>query len=391
MQLSERQQNALLDSLYLAPFTASGWQHFLAELVKVSDSRSARMLILNNEANTVHGSAQVNTDAKAHQAYVDHFVNLCPWRPELAKKVPGKLYSTYMDFSCDQKNFYRSEFFNDWAAPLDIHHGACGTVWRHDDLTMQLLIQRTGGQGHFDVDNMRGLNDLLPHVRRALRIESLQWQQRYQQHARDQQHNCAAMLLLNAHGRVVFISREAQDYLTDGSVLSVRNEFIHLRQHQAQHSLQTTINKVLDRRQRNAGSVINVERPGLPDLRLLVMPVHPDATDNPLFPSHAYAAVFIVDIESEVHIDQALLGQLLGLTSAEARTAAAIARGMSPAEMARAFHVSVHTARSQLKSVFRKTGTSSQSQLSNLVMNSPAAQRGPRGSTPGFNQFIHKK
>ncbi|MEE4251978.1 MAG: helix-turn-helix transcriptional regulator, partial [Alcanivoracaceae bacterium] len=180
--------------------------------------------------------------------------------------------------------------------------------------------------------------------------------------------------------------KDAEAYLNDSGAVAVRAEQIQLRSHSAQQALLGTLQAVLSGRYGSAGNVISVERPNQPDLRLLVMPVHPDATDNPLFPSRAFAAIFIVDVESEVRISQPLLSELLGLTNAEARTAAAVARGMSPAEMARSFNLSVHTVRSQLKSVFRKTGTSSQSQLGQLVLNSPAAQRGPRQLAPGFNQ-----
>ncbi|MCC1496479.1 helix-turn-helix transcriptional regulator [Alcanivorax sp. 1008] len=386
MQLSERQRQALLDSLYLAPFNDAGWQQFLNELVGLMDVRSARMLILNREADQVHSSIQANTDQSAHRAYVDHYVNLCPWRPELKQKTPGKLYSTFLDFSCGQKDYYRSEFFNDWAKPLDIHHGACGTVWSHDELNVQLLVQRTGGQGHFCHDSMRTLNELVPHIRRALHIESLQWQQRYQQAARYQQHNCAPMILINAQGRVVYTSKEAEDYLSDTGAMAIRAEQIQLRPQRAQQTLLATLQEVLNSRRGSAGNIVSVERPGQPDLRLLVMPVHPDATDNSLFPVSAFAAIFIVDTESEVKINQPLLAELLGLTNAETRTAAAVARGMSPAEMARCYNLSVHTVRSQLKSVFRKTGTSSQAQLGNLVLSSPATQRTLGQPVCGFNQ-----
>lgn len=378
MHFTQQQQNQLLDRLYLAPFETNGWQTFLADLVQASESRSARLLTLNGEADQVYSSVQVNTDAKAHQAYVDYYVNHCPWRPELAQKEPGKLYSTFFDFSCDQKQFYNSEFFNDWARPQDIHHGACGTAGNYQDLKFQLLVQRTGDQGHFDKDVMLALNGLLSHVRRALHIESLHWQQRCMQNARAQQHNCAAMMLLDEQGRVAFMSEEAQAYFFDGGVIGLRGGTIYLRNAATQKKLMAAMCEVLSARLAHAGGVVNVERAGQSDLRLLVMPVHPDATENPLFPTKAFAAVFIVDIESEVHIDEYLIAQLLGLTAAEARSAAAVARGMSPAEIARAFNVSIHTARSQLKSVFRKTGTSSQSQLGRLILSSPAAQRGPR-------------
>ena len=141
--------SALLDALYYAPYEKSGWQEFLNRMVSLSDSRSARILVMNKDADQVFSGVQVNTDAKAHKAFVDHFVNLCPWRPGLATLPPGQFYSSFLDGICDQKTFYRSEFFNDWARELDIHHGASGTIWQHEGQTIQVFMQRTGGQGHF--------------------------------------------------------------------------------------------------------------------------------------------------------------------------------------------------------------------------------------------------
>tara|TARA_B100000676_G_scaffold281131_1_gene305906 strand:- start:12 stop:308 length:297 start_codon:yes stop_codon:yes gene_type:complete len=81
--------SALLDTLYYAPYEKSGWQEFLNRMVSLSGSRSARILVMNKNADQVFSGVQVNTDAKAHKAFVDHFVNLCPWRPGLATLPPG--------------------------------------------------------------------------------------------------------------------------------------------------------------------------------------------------------------------------------------------------------------------------------------------------------------
>ena len=183
------------------------------------------------------------------------------------------------------------------------------------------------------------------------------------------------MILLDLRGKVVHISDEAAAYLSDQSPLGMRDQRLQLYQAGAQQQLQQVIADALAGHLGNAGGVVNIARAGRADLRLLVMPVHPDTTDSVLFPARAHAAVFVVDVEATLDIDEPLLARLLDLTAAEARVAAATARGMSPAEQARLFKVSVHTARSQLKSVFRKTGTGSQSQLGNLVISSPAARR----------------
>lgn len=61
------------------------------------------------------------------------------------------------------------------------------------------------------------------------------------------------------------------------------------------------------------------------------------------------------------------LMQMYGLTQTEARLAAHLADGGSVAGYAKLFEVSVGTVRSQLKSVFAKTGVNRQSALAALV------------------------
>jgi DNA-binding CsgD family transcriptional regulator len=55
------------------------------------------------------------------------------------------------------------------------------------------------------------------------------------------------------------------------------------------------------------------------------------------------------------------------LTPAEARIAIGIARGNALSVIAKAHGISVSTARTQLKSVFAKTGTHRQAQLAALI------------------------
>jgi DNA-binding CsgD family transcriptional regulator len=58
-----------------------------------------------------------------------------------------------------------------------------------------------------------------------------------------------------------------------------------------------------------------------------------------------------------------LLGKLYDLSPTELRVASALLAGSSPEEYARQAGVTQHTVRSQLKSLFRKTGTRRQSEL----------------------------
>lgn len=69
-----------------------------------------------------------------------------------------------------------------------------------------------------------------------------------------------------------------------------------------------------------------------------------------------------------------LLGKLYNLTSAELRVASAILAGSSPEEYGQQAGVTQNTVRSQLKSLFRKTGTRRQSELVAVLSRVPTLQ-----------------
>lgn len=376
--------SALLDTLYYAPYEKSGWQEFLNRMVSLSGSRSARILVMNKNADQVFSGVQVNTDAKAHKAFVDHFVNLCPWRPGLATLPPGQFYSSFLDGICDQKTFYRSEFFNDWARELDIHHGASGTIWQHEGQTIQVFMQRTGGQGHFTRAETNAFNALTPHIRRALRLEAIMHQRRQQQDYLEKQGRFSAMLLVDARGEVVHASESAWQILQAEPGIRMHARKLRLQDKAGQDQLDRLIAASFGGGMSHApvtGGVVPLWRYGRTPLLIQVMPLHPDADSN-VMPVPAHAAIYLVDGELETEIDLDKLASLLDLTPAEARIAALISQGEKSADIAVSCNVSIHTVRSQIKSIFIKTEVSSQAQLTKLVRALPVQRQVSLSRTP---------
>jgi DNA-binding CsgD family transcriptional regulator len=80
------------------------------------------------------------------------------------------------------------------------------------------------------------------------------------------------------------------------------------------------------------------------------------------FESVAVAAVFIGGREN-ARDNAELLAMTYGLTPAETRVVSCLLAGRSPSESARELRVSPTTARTHLRSVFRKTGVSRQQDL----------------------------
>jgi len=85
--------------------------------------------------------------------------------------------------------------------------------------------------------------------------------------------------------------------------------------------------------------------------------------------------LFVTDPEMRPEVVPEVVRRLFGLTESESRLVSAIASGDSIDEAAESMGVTVSTARTYLKQVFAKTGTSRQGDLVRMVLTSPALVR----------------
>lgn len=370
----------LVESLYLCPGDPGQWAVFLERMVQVTDSRSARLLVLDAGSARVESSIKHNIDDSYHQQYVDYHVNTCPWRPELAKLPPGRLYSTFLDFSCKQDDFYRTEFFNDWAKPQDIHHGVCGTVYQSDEQNIQLLVQRTDRQGHYSRQDAGFFNQLVPHLRRVITLQRQLEVVRQQSEVLGLARGMSPLpfLLLDAGGQVIHLAQEAEQAISHSDKLIIRDGRLELKGEQdLQQRFQHRVKACLDSAAGSwdqAGGWFRIEcQSGVP-LHLLVMPVHPDAAYPAFAGTRAFAAVFIHDPAARVRLCPDTLKAIYDITPAESRLLQALVQGESLESYATSNARSLHTIKTQLKSLLRKTGTDRQVTLVGVILQGPAVR-----------------
>jgi DNA-binding CsgD family transcriptional regulator len=116
----------------------------------------------------------------------------------------------------------------------------------------------------------------------------------------------------------------------------------------------------------DTGETFLIKRPPpWPPLILSAFPLPP-----PPFPEDFIAVRILVilrDPDRQPAVQWQVFAQQFQLTAAELRLCVAWANGLTLREYSEKFHVSLHTARSQLKSIFDKTGTHRQIQLLRLV------------------------
>lgn len=85
------------------------------------------------------------------------------------------------------------------------------------------------------------------------------------------------------------------------------------------------------------------------------------------------AVLFVSDPAEPVELSVESICGLYGLTPAEGRLALGLTNGHTLETLAEKWGVSMHTVRSQLRQVFRKTDTSRQSEVVKLILTGPAA------------------
>jgi DNA-binding CsgD family transcriptional regulator len=104
---------------------------------------------------------------------------------------------------------------------------------------------------------------------------------------------------------------------------------------------------------------------GGPPYAIFVAPLN--IQEEELLAQSAKVLVIVHDTGEHHQADAAMLGGVYGLTEAEARLASALSAGHSIESAAANLGVQVTTARSQLKSVFRKVGVNRQQDLTRIL------------------------
>ena len=357
----------LLELIYHTTVDARQWPVFMRKLVELIDGRSARMLFMDASARRVDNSFKVNIDEDYHQQYVDYFVNKCPWRPELSGKPDSRMYSTFLDFACDQDSYHATEFYNDWARPQGIEHGMLGTVACRDDHTVQLLVQRTGEPGHFTRAELAYVDTLVPHIRRALELQRRLDLERAGSSIAQQAAEARALpfLVLDSRLRVIYLSERAEKLLARHSELRVRNDRlrcsdptlgVRLRQ-----ILKDTAAAADDSWEKAGGSLMAPDQLGHV-LELIVYPLHP-AYRGLFSTGDAHLAVYLNGDATSLRLDRRLIRMRFNLTSAETELAESLINGIGLEDHAKRRRTSIHTVRTQSKTLLAKTGCSRQGQL----------------------------
>ncbi len=313
-----------------------------------------------------------NYDAKAIALYLSYYWQHDPWVNGALKFDPSTVVAN-KDY-IDESRLINSEFYHDYARHYGVFH-VVGAVFPVGPGELGAFgVHRPQNAQGFDEPDKALVAGFLPHLQRALQIRRRLLTPTIEHRAAHEalDRTVTATLVVSRDGHILFANRKAEQLFREADAIRSVGNRLAVVDRSAGDRLARLIRGAADTaacRGASPGGVLALERFDRLPLTVLVAPFRP-ARDG-LGARLPAAILFIRDSEA-LNLAGKALQALFGLTPAEATFASALANGKSVEEIATSVGVTLNTARTHVKSVLAKTGTSRQSQLVGLLLRSVA-------------------
>jgi DNA-binding CsgD family transcriptional regulator len=373
MTVTTRSHNDdLLSHLYDAVMAPTGFQAFIEMLTEVFRLKAVTMIIRHAETQEVKGLWLCGVAKKWLESYSLDYAREDMLAQHIMTSPIAHFYASNLDVP-DSDRFAETRFYNEWIVPQGVAYAAGAVVLQEGAWLTQLILQRGPLNPPFAREEMDQLNQLVPHLQRALqmrqRFAELQLGQNFLAGGLD----VLAMptLLFNEYGLVAHYNRSAALLLNDRSSLRLDDGHLQTQDSATTRKLSLEITNAI-RASRGRGSDLNsvvlLKRADHLPLMLMIAPL--PLADS--LQTHGGALLFAFDPEATPNVTVDLIRRLFALSEAEAELSAALCCGKTLDDVASQRGTSINTIKSQLKSIFLKTGTKRQSELVSLLLASPA-------------------
>jgi DNA-binding CsgD family transcriptional regulator/PAS domain-containing protein len=365
----------LVERIYDASLAPERWAEFLEALATVIDGHIVNIVTSNPTFTEPDLTVAVRWEPESQRLYREHYSRLDPWANEAVRR--GLLRTGVVGLGrtvIDRHELEQTEFYNDFGKPFDITGGISAIIRADTTVIRSLSLSERKGGPQFGRAEVSLLRRLLPHLQRAFevhdRLSAVAQSGRAAEDVIDKMP--FGVILLDAHGRPVMISRAAQEILDRRDGLWLRGTTLSTSTVQQTAELRRRIDQTVSIWRGEvpevAGPAFAIRRPSLQrPLQLVITPVGSGASALPQNLAAPAAAIFVSDPESEPPTRAAVLQTFYGFTPAEARLASELLKHHSVEESAEVLAISITTARTQLTRLFDKTGTRRQSELVRLL------------------------
>jgi DNA-binding CsgD family transcriptional regulator len=357
--------SSILDLLYSAAGDTTAWNHFLQQTTHELEASRSALVAIDPSERRYGIDSKFGFSSDEVQLYSGYYGTIDPWY--LAYKRSGRNgFAGKGTTLCRPSDIENSEFYNDYGIRIDNRYVACIILDRGDGAITALTAMREAQRGDFGQKQVQFLQKLAPHLTRALQLHGKMLD------LNDAAAGSASMVDaldlglvgLDQEEKVCFTNAKADQILRHGKAFVCRDGRLVARDPTAAeklHQLFRTVCSLELEAPAPSGCTIHA---GDRTLHLTMTALR---RSDRVFPSRMKVIVTITDLTAQPKSREALLAELFRITPAEARVVMLLLAGMETNEIAAHTGTTQNTVRFQLKSIYRKTGTSGQNQLIRLV------------------------
>ena len=372
-RITSASTDGLIANLYEAVFDPAMAVEFLQELAVRTESRAAHIAVFDNRSDAVLldlnagvvGSTPEEL-AEIRRSYDEVYAPIDYRRMHLTSLPVGEWYQCHEVFPVQRLR--RERFFREFVLKWDLRYFTAIKMGSGGGLTTYLGLNRRAEQGPHDEQDMRFLKQLTIHLTRASKLfyKSRSFRSYLSPELESLQYLSSGVIILDRFQRVLFTNAAAEALFQSEPGFALNDGVLETAAHSLRKRFSEEVTKVI-----NNGTPGAVLLKSMDGSRNSGMPCYllklPEKSDSYRLAGDPAVLVLVPQAQRNAPEAVALLRTLYSLSRREADLAFSIANGATPQDYARDAKLEISTVRSQLKSVFLKTGTHRQTELVRLL------------------------
>jgi DNA-binding CsgD family transcriptional regulator/PAS domain-containing protein len=361
--------SAVVADIYDAAIEPALWQQALASICAYVGGHSGVIFWHDSARQSAQALHMFNADPKYTQLYYEKYLPMNPVFPAAMFMAEGVVHSTTDFISKDELE--QTRFYQEWIAPQGIADSLAVNLEKGTTRSSLLNIRMDVSLG-FENENARARMALLvPHLQRAVTIGRL-----FDQHKATEEaltatldHVEAAVFLVGADGAIAFANQPAAKMLDEASLVRKAGETFRAVAPETDSMLRDIFTSAASGDASVGVRGVSVPLTASVDERWFahVLPLTSGRRQQAGATTHAVAAVFIRNTAPNAPPPLEAIAKLYRLTASEVRVLDAMLKINGVKAMAETLGITEGTVRTHLHNLFRKTGTSRQSDLVKLV------------------------
>ena len=360
----------IVEDLYAGTLDTVAWNRAIMGIVDMVRASGAALLVFDPSNGAVLHGENYRLDSSVLSDYQQYWVHE-DIRLRNGLNIPVGCPVTELTLAIPA--WRRTRILNEFLLPSDVPHFMPAWLHKSETKAATFSLQGTRTRGPFDSRDIENFRRILPHLSRTLEIRDRL--ERAQINSATVPAALEAVgfgvIILNSNGKLLESNRLAQVTLgSSGQGVRQRSDGTLWLREPAGAQLSRWVSTGLPPPQSSDG-LLHVPRENGTPLSILVTPLAGQRGTSWVSPDPRWL-LLIFDPDMRASADVRLIAKDLRISAREAEISALLLAGETLQAIARRFRVSRHTVRAQLKSIYKKTGIGSQSELVRRVAFGPA-------------------